>query len=206
MPQSKKPGWVDWKGCPARQVIIDDLCPGGVLHNRDFITAEEIFPWYKQFPAFKDVVLDQFKARLKDHRKAAAKDLHKALQHQQFFEHDREIYVRETHNERGEPIFDLSPARILLSEDVKNKIHERMSARQLQDSRKEYQIFKRKVFSDRIRQEVRLQKYHHYLDLKRKALLNGESGTVEDPNVPNIITPQHNIPNQETRHGKKRSK
>ena len=204
MPRSKKPGWIDWKSCPGRQVLIDDLRPGGVLYNRDYITPEEIFPWYKQFPAFKDVVLDQFKARLQDHRKAAAKDKHKSLQQQQHLEHDRHLYPREAHNQRGEPIFDMSPARFLLAEDVKNKLHERMSARELQDSREEYGIFKRKIFSDRVRQEVRLQKYYHYLNLKRKALLNGETGKVEDPDVPNVVTPQYNIPAQKTRQGKKR--
>ncbi len=65
--------------CPARAVIMEDLRPGGPLYQRDNILAEEIFPWYKQLPAFEKVVFDQFKACLKDHRLAAAKDYNRAL-------------------------------------------------------------------------------------------------------------------------------
>ena len=56
MPKSAKPGWVDWLKCPAREVILHDLGPGEPLYNRNHLIAEEIFVFYKETPAFKDVV------------------------------------------------------------------------------------------------------------------------------------------------------
>jgi hypothetical protein len=169
MPASKKPGWVDWMKCPARAVIMEDLRPGGPLYQRDNILAEEIFAWYKQRPAFENVVIDQFKARLKDHRLMAAKDSHRALQEEQYLVQDRQLYPRQPYNERGEPKFDMHPAKLLLREDIKNKVHltTHKAPRQLQNSRPEYLLFKPKKFDERIRQEIKLQKYFHYLELKR---------------------------------------
>ncbi len=137
MPASKKPGWVDWMKCPARAVIMEDLRPGGPLYQRDNILAEEIFAWYKQRPAFENVVIDQFKARLKDHRLMAAKDLHQALQEEQYLVQDRQLYPRQPYNERGEPKFDMHPAKLLLREDIKNKVHltTHKASRQLQNLR-----------------------------------------------------------------------
>jgi hypothetical protein len=146
MPASKKPGWVDWMKCPGRAVIMEDLRPGGPLSN---ILAEEIFPWYKQLPAFENVVIHQFKARLKDHWLAAAKDSHRALQEGQYLVQDRQLYPRQPYNERGEPNFDMQPAKLLLREDIKNKVHltTHKAPRQLQNPRPEYLLFKPNKFS-----------------------------------------------------------
>jgi hypothetical protein len=63
---------------------MEDLRPGGPLYQCNNILAEDIFPWYKQLTAFKNVVIGHFKACLKDHWLAAAKDLHQALQEEQY--------------------------------------------------------------------------------------------------------------------------
>ena len=73
-------GWINWKTCPAREIVMSDLRPGGALYQRDNITAEEIFPWYQNKPGFEKVVFSQFKARLATHRQAACVDLHRAVQ------------------------------------------------------------------------------------------------------------------------------
>jgi hypothetical protein len=162
---------------------MKDLQPGGPLYQRDNILAEQIFPWYKQLPAFESVVIDQFKARLKDHQLAAAKYLHLALQEGQYLVRDRQLYPRQLYNERGEPVFDMHPAKLLLREDIKNKLHltTHKKPRQLQNSRPEYLLFKPNKFAERIRQEIKLQKYLHYLKLKQEAIRNGKKmGTNED--------------------------
>jgi hypothetical protein len=161
---------------PARAVIMQDLRPGGPLYQRDNITAEEIFPWYKQLPAFSDVVFDQFKPRLKDHPLAATKSTHLAIQEQQYFEHDRRLYPRQSHNERGELVFDMHPAKLLLREDMKSNLHitTYKTPAQLQASRAEYKLFKANKFAEHIRQEIKLQKYFNYLTLKREAIQNGK--------------------------------
>jgi hypothetical protein len=152
------------------------LRPGGPLYQHDNILAEEIFPWYQQLPAFENVVIDQFKARLKDHRLAAAKDSHQALQEGQYLVQDRLLYPRQPYNERGKPVFDMHPAKLLLREDIKNKLHltTHKAPRQLQNLRLEYLLFKPNKFVERICQEIKLQKYFHYLELKREAIRNGK--------------------------------
>jgi hypothetical protein len=170
MPASKKPGWVDWMKSPAQAVIMEDLRPGGPLYQRDSILAEDIFASYKQLSAFKNVVIDQFKACLKDHRLMAAKDLHRALQEEQYLAQDRQLYPRQPYNERGEPKFDMHPAkRLFKREDIKNKVHltTHKAPRQLQHLRPEYLLFKPKKLDERICQEIKLQKCFHYLELKR---------------------------------------
>ena len=174
MPKSKKEGWIDWRKSPARQVLIADLEKGGPLYRRDNIPAEEVFVWYKQFAAFENVVLDQFKARLNDHRKQAQKRMFKSLQEEQYMIKDRQLYPREPKNGRGQLVFDMSPAKLLLREDVRKNVHLRMSARKLQKSREAYRPFDPNVFRHRIYQEVRLQKYFHYRDKKRNKVRNTE--------------------------------
>jgi hypothetical protein len=153
---------------------MEDLQPGGPLYQRDHITAEELFLWYKRLPAFENVVIDQFKARLKDHRSTAAKDTHRALQEEQYLVKDRQLYPRQPYNERGELKFDMHPVKLLLREDIKAKVHltTHKTPRQLQNLRPEYLLFKPIKFAERIRQEIKLQKYFHYLELKRGNLRN----------------------------------
>jgi hypothetical protein len=96
--------------------------------------------------------------------------LHQALQEEQYLARDRLLYPRQSHNERGEPVFYLSPAKALLREDVSNGVHTTMSVARLQNSRVQYHPFKPKIFKDRVAQAVRLNKYIYYLELKRAKL------------------------------------
>jgi hypothetical protein len=48
MPLSKKPGWIAWRSCAARAIIMRDLLPCGVLFERDTVSAEDLLPWYKE--------------------------------------------------------------------------------------------------------------------------------------------------------------
>jgi hypothetical protein len=174
MPPSKKPGWIAWRSCAARAIIMEDLLPGGVLFERDTVSAELLLPWYQdKYPQqFSIVVVDQFIPRLKDHRKQASEEYAVAQQEEEYFAHDRKCYPRKTHNERGEPVFDMSPAKQLLRQDIKDEMHiHYKTSKQLQLSRTEYKPFKPRVFQDRILQAIRLRKYIHYLELKRAKLL-----------------------------------
>jgi hypothetical protein len=169
MPRSKKPGWVDWQSSSARAIILEDLLPGGPLFQCDKVPDSAILEWYKEkYPnQFYGIVLDQFAARLKDHRKQGLEEYATAQEEEAFFIHDRKLYPRATHNHRGEPKFDMSQAKELLRADVKNREHEDKTARQLQLTREEYKQFGRKIFQNRVLQEIRRSKYIHYLELKR---------------------------------------
>jgi hypothetical protein len=113
------------------------------------------------------IVLDQFAARLKDHRKQGLEECATAQEEKEHFTHDRKLCPRATHNHRGKPMFDMSPAKKLLQADVKNREHEDKTARQLQLTREEHKQFDRKVFHNNVLQEIRRSKCIHCLELKR---------------------------------------
>jgi hypothetical protein len=167
MPPANDPKWIKWINCSAKAIIMQDLEFGGILYQRDNISAEEIWEFYKSLPQFEKVVFSQFEARLKVHRKKANESVVRSLREEQYLARDRQLNPRQSHNQRGEPVFDLTPARDLLREDVKNKVHTMKTPSELQASRKEYKPFNPKKFSDKIFQEVRRSKYIYYLELKR---------------------------------------
>jgi hypothetical protein len=168
MPRSKKPGWVNWIKQTARGMILEDLEPGGILYGRDDVTAERAFTYYKTLPEFENIVFSQFEARLKGHRKQVSSNDALASRNAHALEHDRGLYLRPTHNERGEPVFDMHPAKELLRGDIRNGVHQTMSPSELQRTRPEYMVFDKTKFKHRIYQEVRRNKFLHHLDLKRK--------------------------------------
>jgi hypothetical protein len=72
---------------------------------------------------------------------------------------DRKIYPRQAYNARGEPVFDMFPAKKLLREDIKDELYitTYKTTRKLQESRPlEYGLFDRKTFAGRVRQEKKL--------------------------------------------------
>jgi hypothetical protein len=81
--------------------------------------------------------------------------------------HDRQLHPRELKNHRGELVFDLHPAKLLLREDIKAGAHAEMVPSQFQGTRAEYEEFDRDIFRQRIYQEERYQKYWNWLDDKR---------------------------------------
>ena len=189
-PKSKKrkaanPVNIDWFHSEAKKVLLADLTDGHLSLDENVVSAEQAFLVYKaRLPeAFADVGFNQFKLRLKDHRKQV-KMLHEASQWDQAaFEHDYLLVEpRGTHNHRGEPIFDRSPAQELLRQDVKDRQHDEMSPMDLWYSRPEYLVFALEIFRHRIYQEVRLQKYWNHLEDKRtkKEEKNPPTGVVHE--------------------------
>jgi hypothetical protein len=159
--------WVKWITCPARQVILDDLRRGALL---DGVSAAAAFKFYKKMPEFNEVCFEQFKARLKDHQKQATKQWLLNAEEEKVFEHDMKLYRNShTQNKQGKLIFDASPAKLLLREDVKDKKHEGVSLSQFQGSRPEYKLFDSKTFWHRIYQEIRRQKFIFHCDLHHRA-------------------------------------
>jgi hypothetical protein len=82
-------------------------------------------------------------------------------------EHDRTLYPRSEKNSRGELVFDLHPAKMLLREDLKNGLHKRMSPSALRRTREEYKAFGKSIFKHRIYQELARQKMINWLEKKR---------------------------------------
>jgi hypothetical protein len=156
MPRFNKPGWVNWQSSSARAITLEDLLPGRPFFQGNDVPAAAILEWCKdKHPnQFDGIVLDQFSARLKDHRKQGLEEHATAQEEEECFTHDRKLCPRATHNHRGEPMFDMFPAKKLLQADVKNREHKDKTARQLQLTREEHKQFDRKMFHDHVLQEI----------------------------------------------------
>lgn len=158
---------IKWRNSNARGIILGDLEPGGDLFELDHLAAEEIWPLYKERPEFSDVPFSQFKERIRDHRKQAARDSEMARRDAKATVQDRLLFPRKTRNQKGELVFDLHTAKSLLRDDVKNGLHKHLSPTAFQQLRQEYMEFDLRTFKERIYQEVRRTKFLHYLSSKQ---------------------------------------
>ena len=170
--KSNKPGWVDWWHCEAREVLLNDLGPGGLLYGDDCdqIHPETLFGFYKVFyeDTFKGIVYEQFEKRLADHRKQVGIKRNMAKRDEIALRNDRELFPRQKKNGKGQLVFDLHPAKMLLREDIKNKKHRKYKPSQLRCTRKEYKEFSKEIFKYRVKQEIRRDRYLRYLENKRQ--------------------------------------
>jgi hypothetical protein len=168
MSRSKKPGWIAWRSSAAREILLDDLLPpDGILFGKDHVAPEEVWEFYKEQEGFQNVVFDQFQERLKSHRKQVSKTYVKSREEEAALARDRHIYPRQPTNNMGELVFDMTPARDLMREDVALKRHIGLTPSQLQRTRPEYGVFKAEKFKFIVYQIIRRQKYINYLQQKR---------------------------------------
>jgi hypothetical protein len=165
--RSEKPGWIEWVGSRARAILLEDLEPDGVLHGQDHLSADDLFGFYKRLPEFEMVVFSQFEERLKANRQTTGMVRRMAQRDAKAMEQDRKVVPRSPSNNRGELVFDMTPAKGLLRGDVELGLHEQMGPTQLQNTRPEYKLFSQAIFKGRVYQEVRRQKWIHFLDVKR---------------------------------------
>ncbi len=170
MPKSNKPGWVDWAKSPAREILLIDLePPNGYLFLNPSQSAKNLWDnRYRKMPEFQHVVYDQYAERLKDHFARATKEWERSAEEEKAFKRDRELYPRKSKNIRGEPVFDIHPAKEMLRKCVKEKAHENMKPKELRETNPEFMAFKPRIFRHRIYQEVRFQKYCNYLESERE--------------------------------------
>ena len=82
--------------------------------------------------------------------------------------HDRVLFPRKLKNQRGELVFDLHPAKLLLRQDIEEKKHIGKTPRELWNARIEYQQFKPSIFTHRIYQEIRRVKMVNFLNQQRE--------------------------------------
>lgn len=168
MPRSTKPGWVEWKQCPGRQVILDDL-KDEIIPLKNSYPVKWIWDAYKEREEFRGVCFEQFAERFEDHKKQEFNFRKRAETDMVDLLHDLSLHPPRTTNRQGEPLFYLSDAKEKLEEDVKEKKHEKMTPSKLRRSRPEYMAFRMTddEFKQRIYQEVKRQKFIHYLNWKR---------------------------------------
>jgi hypothetical protein len=95
-------------------------------------------------------------------------DITRAAHESESLAQDRSLFPRQPKNHRGEPVFDLSVAKLRLRADVEEGKHNQSTPSQLQESRVEYHPFNAKKLKRDIYQEVRRQKFiDYYLDQRR---------------------------------------
>jgi hypothetical protein len=170
----KNTNWVKWRKHPAREIILQDLNYGGWLYDElrkqdKELNLASVFAIYnyKNPEIFNELDFSQFKERMEDYvaknggRRDPSKDEHVWMLH------DRKLHPRQLKNHRGELVFDLHPAKLLLREDIKAGAHAEMVPSQFQGTRLEYEEFDRDIFRQRIYQEERYQKYRNWLEDKR---------------------------------------
>jgi hypothetical protein len=173
--------FIDWRKSYAKLIIVSDLEKGILPADENDFSPEDLWECcYKHVEAFQLVPFRQFQARLNDHRQQHILRVEKAQEEEIALVHDRELHPQQTHNRRGELVFNMTPAKAKLREDVKNKKHTTMKPALLQESNRTYWPFKPKTFKERIYQEVCLQKYYHYLQKKREVETILVGGTVDE--------------------------
>jgi hypothetical protein len=159
---------IDWRGSVAKLIVMQDLEEGIFSVDEVEVSATEaFFNVYRHMEEFSQVPFCQFSDRLRDHRQQVQTRLNRSAAEEIALHHDRRIHPRKTNNRRGEPVFDMSEAKLKLRMDVKDKVHTTMTPGALQASHPEYRVYKPKKFKEHIYQEVRRQKFLHYLELKR---------------------------------------
>jgi hypothetical protein len=169
----KNTDWVKWRQHPAREVILQDLNFGGWLYDElkqdEELNLTTIFALYnyKDPEIFNEIDFSQFKERMEDYIKKNNERSDRSKREYAWMLHDRQLHPRQLKNHRGELVFDLHPAKLLLREDIKAGAHAEMVPSQFQGTRAEYEEFDRDIFRQRIYQEERYQKYRNWLDDKR---------------------------------------
>jgi hypothetical protein len=177
---NRKPKYIKWVGSEAKKIIIADLEEG--ILDVDAPSAKNAWDeCYSKLAEFANVPFEQFQKRLADHRDQHQRRLSKATMEEILYERDKLMHIRQDRNNRGELVFDLHPAKLLLREDVKSGENERMTPSDFQATRPEYMLFKPAKFKERIYQEVKRKKYLYYLELKRVQEKKKRGVPIDDP-------------------------
>jgi hypothetical protein len=167
--KTQRRGWITWKGSTPRRILIEDLVTGMLPVDGTELSADEAwYTYYSRLEEFKNVPLEQFRERVSDHREQVNGDLGRAITEESYFLYDRRLHPRPTTNGRGEIIYDLHPAKLLLRDDVENNRHVGIRPSELQRTRREYHDFKRRIFKEHIYQEIKRIKFINWMELKRE--------------------------------------
>jgi hypothetical protein len=165
-----KDAWVSWKTHPAREIFNEDIEHKGWLYGKEDEDARDVYDIYRQKEkeAFREVPFDQFEEAFNRTMKKASKRRARSAQEEEWMKDDRMLHPRQSHNHRGEPVFDMDEeAKQQLREDIENRVHKGKNPYELHALRPVYQKYKLDKFRPRIYQEIRRVKFVNYLNHKR---------------------------------------
>ena len=169
---AKRLGWIKWRTCKFKAIILNDLVDGRLPIDNKLMTAESAWELhYKNLSVVLEekVLFDQFKERLQDHRKQMGKNATRAASDKIAARRSRKLFCRKERNKRNELVFCIHPANKLLRADIEAGHDLGKSPIEFQSSRKEYQEFSARKFKHRIYQEIKYQKFMKHLEERRKA-------------------------------------
>ena len=158
---------IKWRSSAAKQLLMDHLEEGKLPLDEEQCPIEAAWNLYKSLPEFKNVHVDQFRRQLKAHREQVIRRKERLGHQDVALRKFRAENPRKTHNNRGEPVFDMLPGKALLRQDVKDGLHEQMSKKDFRSSRPEYGVLLPKKFKARVYQEIRRQKHLNHQELQR---------------------------------------
>jgi hypothetical protein len=183
MAAPKPKPYIKWFHSEAKKIIMADLEEG--ILDVDAPSAKTAWDeCYSKMAEFAHVPFEQFDKRLKDHRDQYQLLLNKSSMEEVLYQRDKLMHARQDRNNRGELVFDLHAAKLLLREDVENGEHKKMTPSDFQAKHSEYKLFKPNKFKERIYQEVRRKKYLFHLKLKQEQGRKMHRGVpIDDPGV-----------------------
>jgi hypothetical protein len=159
--------FIDWKHSDGRALLLRDIENGAIP---DTMLPATVFDLYAHLQEFSKLATNDkiiFKSRLVGLQKSVETALKNAedgkrcaAEDAAALAHDRQIYPERTHNDRGERLWHNSPAKELLRKDLKAGKYEKGKPQKLRATREEYQEFKPAVFTKRIHQEIKTNKWY----------------------------------------------
>ena len=184
MPKGKTPGFIDWRNCRTKEIILEDLLSGLIPAEPDLANSAWRHYYSKLEEVKKEkVIKKQFVKRFTDHCAQVTTKKEKSQKDFKAFLKYRDKNKQVFHKENGKPLFYLHPAYELLKQDIMEGKHEIMTAGVLRSTRTAYQDFDNKEFAQRVYQEVRRRKFIAFVNEKRrlKALAASQRRAVATP-------------------------
>lgn len=184
-PEKKK--HIGWRKSAAREILLQDLTPPhGILVGLDEMSAEDLWDFYLTEDGFAKVPFEQFKLRLKDHRKQTNENFILSAREYEFLQHGRTITPRAELDEDGAPIWHMHRAAKLLRDDVEKNLYVGKTPSEMQSTRTEYKTFPDKVFfKNQFYAAIKRKKFINYLEMKRSLKRKGIK--MRDRDAPNPI-------------------
>ena len=159
---SKNTAFIDWRNSKVKEtILLMDETWNVSKRGREIYQAANL-------PEFEGVCFKQFRDCLKDHC-AIEKKKQQSMLEKLVLQHDLTLHPHDkTHDCCGKPIFDRSPAKGLLCQDIKEGAYPYLTPMELWNSHPKYKVFQLDVFWGRIYQEIWWTKFLNWCKLKHE--------------------------------------
>jgi hypothetical protein len=162
---------VDWEHSAAKKFLVKDLKSGLIPLEPNNPFPRVLWAHYSNLVEFADVSKTQFSTNIQNLRKLIKQKKDRSAEEEAALTRDRlHFFPRPPTNHRGEPHWDCSASKPLLSQDIDAGKHNDLEPRELWMTRPEYyqEYPNHAVFRKHIYQEIRTRKFRSYLEFKAK--------------------------------------